>query len=64
MEKTFVCLLKQRSGYFCQEKFWQRDILVQLEQLEDGGFGTTLNMHAQIEYCFCSLWMPHGGEAS
>ena len=34
-EKTFVCLLKQRSGYFCQERFWNKDILTQLEQLED-----------------------------
>ena len=24
----------------------------------------TLNIHAQIEYWFCSLWMLHGGEAS
>ena len=33
-------------------------------KLKPETFGTTLNMHAQIEYCFCSLWMPHGGEAS
>ena len=34
-------------------------------KLKPETFGTyTLNIHAQIEYCFCSLWMPHGGEAS